>query len=713
MVMRSYRCVVFATALVTLLLAGSLASASWDYLSPSPSGNTINAGWSPDGGTTTFFVGDGGLILKQSAAGAEIMDSGTLSPLRAVHGTSAVDIWAVGGSALAETPEEKSIILHFDGVEWTRMGMLSAAQPAELSATYEARDIYAAGSQPGEVWAIGWGGVPWRWQGGTDWVSEPVNIDYQAFPQAQYGDLNALFGFSANDIFAVGSYGTVLHRDAAGWQLVRQFETEQPGYSGSSTSFNLLQDVWGPDADHVFACGNAGQVYRLDRSQATPEWQRINEGGFIFSAYDLSAMGGSGPEDVWFVGAGGVLRHWHGPDTPEGLDNYDSLTGDYKKRSTLVETASGEYWVAGQGGLIEKFASATPSLTPWSTPTGSDALLKYAGWAGRLWMAPDRTDAESGVYTWERGKLRTHQVPGLLDGAVTVFETFAADDIWLVTTTLSQTSVMQFDGASWKSMPIPGNYGWPISGAARSAPDGYAILRGLNWAEGMGESGGNPCYVGSTALACLNPLLARDGFYLDIIADEDARFWAVGASVEETSAGSGAWRATGGRVVSGDNGTWSLPVELGPDILNAVAAGAGHVVAVGENRAAYYAFNGGPWQPVAGIDRRTPVNGDAIESFANVIHAGGGVFYAVSNTGSGWTDGNKGFIWRIENGQGQRVAGGYTSQLFGLAAEPNQGIVFASGSAGAVVTNDLAFSEQQVGAIGVDVLLPLIMLLLD
>jgi hypothetical protein len=109
---------------------------------------------------------------------------------------------------------------------------------------------------------------------------------------------------------------------------------------------------------------------------------------------------------------------------------------------------------------------------------------------------------------------------------------------------------------------------------------------------------------------------------------------------------------------------------------------------------------------VGGIDRRTPVNGDP-------IHAGASVFFAVSNTENGSIDGNKGSIWRIENGRGQRVAGGDTSQLFGLAAETTQGVVLASRSAGAVVTNDLAFSEQRVEAIGIETILPLIVLLSD
>lgn len=701
------------TAMLLPLAAVSPASDTFDYVTPRPTGDTIHAAWSPDGGATTWLVGDGGLILRRTATGTTRVASGTRSPLRAVHGTGASDIWAVGGSALAETPEEKSVILHFDGSTWNRRGMLAAGLPATLSTSYEVRDVYAAGAQPGEVWVVGSGGVPWRWQGGSGWTSEPVSIDYARFPNARYGDLRALFGFAKDDVFAIGSFGTVLHRDASGWSLMRQFETEQPGYSGSSTSFNLLQDVWGPGPDHVFACGNSGQVYLLDRTRAAADWEKVNDGGFIFSAYDLSAMAGSGPDDVWFVGAGGVLRRWYGAATPEGLQVFDSVTGDFLARSTIVPTTTGGYLVAGQAGLIERLDPAVPQLTALHEAASPTSLLSRAGWADRLWLAPSRTDAATGVYTWDQGAMNAHPIPGLAEGPVTVFETFAADDIWLATTNLPYSSIMHFDGSRWGPGQIPGNNGWPIVGMARSTAGGHAILRGANWAEGMTGYGGNPCHVGASAPGCLGPGLTTENFYLDITSDDAGGFWAAGASVEQTAPGSGTWRVTGGRVVSGSNNGWSAPVDLGPDVLNAVAAGAGHVLVVGENRSALYSYNGGPWQPVAGITRRPPVNDQPLETFVDVVHAGNGVFYAVSNTGSGWTDGDRGHVWRIENGQGTLVGGGYSSRLYGLTTDPAQGATFASGSAGAILTDLPDFIEPAVLTPRAETLLPVILMLLE
>jgi hypothetical protein len=705
--------IALAMSLLPFIAVNAPASDSFDYLTPSPTGNAIHAAWSPDGGATTWFVGDGGLILQRSASGTTIVPSGTLAPLRAVHGTGPDDIWAVGGSALAETPEEKSVILHFDGSAWVRRGILAAGLPATLNTSYEVRDVYAAGSQPGDVWAVGAGGLPWRWQGGTSWTTEQVAIDYARFPNARYGELVALFGFSGQDVFAVGSFGTVLRRDASGWSLMRQFETEQPGYTGSSTSFNLLQDVWGPDTNHVFACGNSGQVYLLDRSRVVPEWRQVNDGGFIFSAYDLSAMAGTGPDDVWFVGAGGVLRRWYGAGTPEGLQVFDAVTGDNKMRAVILPTDAGDYLVAGQAGLLERLDPSLPRLMPLHTPARTTSLLRHAGWTDRLWLAPEITDAASGVFTWDQGEMKTHPVAGLAEGPVTVFETFADDDIWLATTNLPYSSIMRYDGSNWSPGQIPGNYGWPIVGMARTGTGSYAILRGANWADGIDGYGGHPCHVGSNALGCLDPSLTRENFYLDMASDDTGAVWAVGASVEETASGSGVWRVTGGRVVSGRNDTWATPVALGQDVLNAVAAGAGHVVAVGENRTAVHSRNGGPWLPVAGITRRPPVNDQPLETFVNVVHAGNGVFYAVSNTGSGWTDGSKGFLWRIENGRGTLIGGGYSSRLYALAADPVQDATFVGGSAGAVLTDLLDFVEPAVRRRGPQPLLPVILLLLE
>lgn len=673
---------------------------TWSYLTPTPTGNSIRDAWSPDGGTTVYFVGDGGLILKKVGTTYTTMDSGTTAPLKGIHGTSATDIWAVGGSSMGETPQERSVILHFDGNAWSPRGLATLYSPPVLESTYDLYDVFAADAS--HVWVVGWNSQPWRWTG-TTWEMENVNV---ALPNYQWGNLTSIYGFSATDVYAVGSWGTVLHFDGSGWSAQRQFETEGAP-SSSNMTFNLLQSVWGPNANYVFASGNSGQVYQLDRTMQSPSWVQINRGGFLFDAYSLSRMAGSSQNDVWFAGSSGVLRHWSGLGTPEGLENHDTTPA--LAREALLRTADGTYLLGGERGTIESLNPAAPTPVAFNTPTKTSLNLKYAGWTDKLWLVPEYSDAATGIFTWNRGQMTKRPIPGLVAGQVTAFAAFSKNDMWIASTSVSNHSLKRWNGSSWQDWMPPGYYSNPISGVAKMSQGTYVLLTGRNWASGSGTSGGGtPCFVGEQSLVCLESLLAENSFFYDLAADDAGKVYAVGAKVTEEPPASGYWKVAGGRIAVGQNGVWSTPADISQDELRAVATGGGYVVAVGENRTAFYSTNGTTWLPVQGITRRPPPdNVYPAETFVDVVHAGNGVFYAIGNTSGHWTDGGKGFIYRIENGSGTLLGGGYTSVLAGLATDPTQGATFAVGATGSVLTNMPGFREKGSS------ITPILMLLLD
>jgi hypothetical protein len=132
------------------------------------------------------------------------------------------------------------------------------------------------------------------------------------------------------------------------------------------------------------------------------------------------------------------------------------------------------------------------------------------------------------------------------------------------------------------------------------------------------------------------------------------------------------------------------------------------VVAVGENGAAFYSTNGTTWSPVAGISRVAPPEpGYPLQWFSSIVHAGEGVFWAALNTSSRYTDGGKASLYRIHNGAGQLVEGGFSSPVNGLAASAAQNAVFAVGDNGSVMTTNPAFKEVGLGQVGP--LLPLLL----
>jgi len=110
------------------------------------------------------------------------MNSGTRAWLYGVWGSSASNVFAVGG---------KGTILHYDGHTWSKMNSGTTAALSDVWGT-SASDIFALGDR-GTI--LHYGGSTWsEMRSGTRaWL---------------YG----VWGSSASDVFAVGDRGTILHR---------------------------------------------------------------------------------------------------------------------------------------------------------------------------------------------------------------------------------------------------------------------------------------------------------------------------------------------------------------------------------------------------------------------------------------------------------------------------------------------------------------------
>ena len=103
-------------------------------------------------------------------------------------------------------------------------------------------------------------------------------------PRAATYVLSGVWGVASDDVFAVGSRGTILHYDGSTWSNMR-----------SGTKENL-EGVWGTASDDVFAVGEDGTILHYDGEK----WSAMKgvEGDLLLS------VGGTGPEDVYAVGQG-------------------------------------------------------------------------------------------------------------------------------------------------------------------------------------------------------------------------------------------------------------------------------------------------------------------------------------------------------------------------------------------------------------------------
>jgi len=181
-----------------------------------------------------------------------------------------------------------------DEVEWTPafdaqpLGwFLSVWGPAD-------NDLYAVGGEPDA-------GLMMNFDG-SEWSAVDLGVDVPL--------LNWVFGFSANDITAVGREGTIIHWDGAAWTVQTTPTVED------------MWGVWGAAPDDLWAVGGRGReegqatLLHFDGTDwtdvALPTLERAN-------VFALFKVWGSSASNIYVVGQRGVVLHYDGSVWTEEL----------------------------------------------------------------------------------------------------------------------------------------------------------------------------------------------------------------------------------------------------------------------------------------------------------------------------------------------------------------------------------------------------------
>jgi hypothetical protein len=176
-------------------------------------------------------------------------------------------------------------------------------------------------------------------------------------------DLAAVWVASRNEAFAVGLDGVILHFDGHGWR------TEKSG-----TSKTLL-DVWGATPTDVYAVGRGGTILHFDGRS----WTRRPSP----TRYDLAAVWGSSATDVYAAGDHGTILHFDGTNWTQKVPSF----GWRCAFSALGGTSASDVYAAGWrrpsgqlGGEREGFLLRYDGET-WNPVGGGDAQIVLDLWA--------------------------------------------------------------------------------------------------------------------------------------------------------------------------------------------------------------------------------------------------------------------------------------------------------------------------------------------
>jgi photosystem II stability/assembly factor-like uncharacterized protein len=110
--------------------------------------------------------------------------------------------------------------------------------------------------------------------------------------------LDSIWGSSANDVWTVGSGGTIRH-------ITSNDTRWQPVASGTLAS---LHGVWGSSANDIWIVGDSGTILHWDGDSFKNATAQFALG----RKPNLYGIWGSGPNDVWIVGDA-VTLHYTGP----------------------------------------------------------------------------------------------------------------------------------------------------------------------------------------------------------------------------------------------------------------------------------------------------------------------------------------------------------------------------------------------------------------
>ncbi len=310
-------------------------SADWRFCYPLPQGNSLHAVWSA-GENDVFVGGDAGLVMRWNGSDWTIMNTPTQKSIYSISGTSATDVWAVGGDSKTTDYTKIGLVMHYDGSKW------SLVTPPDFSGyTYILRGLTALA--PNNAWAVNNGGPSLvRWNG-TNWQFDLLNGAY--FLEGRF---ETTFALDANHVFAVGTHGQIVHRYDNLWHTELKEET-------GSFSTNILTGIWGSDLDNLYACGNWGQVYKRNPNGT---WSSMPSVFPSALGNGFLGMTGRSASDIYLLRTQSIV-HYDGADTATEI-SFDYQIGSSWTAGTIAPDG---LYLVGPSGTASKYRFAGEQQT--------------------------------------------------------------------------------------------------------------------------------------------------------------------------------------------------------------------------------------------------------------------------------------------------------------------------------------------------------------
>ena len=294
--------VVLRTRAIAAALVGVFSACGCEGNSDGAAGVAGSGGSPPDAGSPWHDV-------------SPIRHDGDVD-LRGVWGSSARDVWAVGGNGWG-----RGTILHWDGASWS---------PWDLPPSAGLRCVW--GNSADDVWAGGDFGTLMHWDG-TSWSTSNWHT------QADGVAVTGLWGTGRNDVWAM-SWAEIRHWDGATWVLSKAI-------SGTASP---LFGIWGSASDDVWVVGALRTTWHWDGSA----WSDLTERAHP----ELFGVWGRRRGELWAFASEGKLLRWNGSDWSPGGGVPSDCGLPQPNRPCDIQAihamwgTSDDLWAVGSSGVI-------------------------------------------------------------------------------------------------------------------------------------------------------------------------------------------------------------------------------------------------------------------------------------------------------------------------------------------------------------------------
>ena len=417
--------------------------------------------------------------------------------LRAIAGSAANDVWAVG---------DAGTIVHWNGTAWANV----------ISGT--TNDLYSvSASSPNNAWAVGAGGTIDHWNGMT-WSVTTIDT---------YGStLVGVWSSDSNHVWAIVGRGDLYFWNGQSW-------SDPDTVSTSGLNFLSGTSIWGSGPNDIWAADTNEGFTHFDGTT----WSRIGSN-------KLAYAGGSGPSDVWTVGSGGAVAHWNGTAWSS------STSGTTNDLAGIWASSTSDAWAVGAGGTMVHWDGSA-----WAGAAGgttADLLGVWGSGSGDVWAV-----GTAGTIVHWNGTSWTGASGGASNNLNAVWGS-GSGDAWAVG---DAGSMLHWNGDAW--LVVPRMTSANLEAVSGSGPSDVWAVGGTK------DSAGND--IGGTALhwdghAWSNVSTGASGVLNGVWDSGLGDVWAVGDY---------------GTVVHWNGGVWSRVAALGDPLYGIWASGSNALWAVG------------------------------------------------------------------------------------------------------------------------------------